>query len=157
MSTAESIGPYSPTTIYGQLTSPFTPKLVSINSHTPFDKTNDEESKVFSRDYFEGRPVARMKYSLPETAPVEIQKYEPEQQNNSNTDTQKTDTSPKELSAFSMSATSSSSDIVKSSLKQGYTTEQAIVISNAQSAYQRGAVLTKDPIGVLGTCNYVVS
>ncbi len=158
MSTAESIGPYSPTTIYGQLTSPFTPKLVSINSHTPFDKTNEEESKVFSRDYFEGRPVARMKYSLPETAPAEITKYQPEQQNSNNTnnDTKQSEKPQTELTAFSMSATSSS-DIVKSSLKQGYSTEQAVVISKAQSAYQRSATLTKDPVGVLGSCNYMVS
>ena len=158
MSTAESIGPYSPTTVYGQLTSPFTPKLVSINSHTPFDKTNEEESKVFSRDYFEGRPTARMKYSLPETAPVEIQKYPPEQQkvNNSGSETQQVEKPQTELAAFSMSATSSS-DIVKSSLKQGYSTEQAVVISKAQSAYQKSAILTKDPVGALGSCNYVVS
>ena len=55
----EGLSPYSPTTVYGQLTSPFTPKTITINSHTPYDKVdNDKEtsSEVFSRTYFEGKP-----------------------------------------------------------------------------------------------------
>ena len=161
MSTAESIGAYSPTTVYGQLTSPFSLKIVSINSHTPFDKVNQDESKVFSRDYFEGKPIAKMKYSLPETPTKEINTYQ--QEKNINTDSsnkeQKKDTenTPIEVAGFSMSLASSSSDIVQSSLKQGYSTEQAVVISKAQSSYERSAILTKDPTGVLSTCNYVVS
>ena len=52
----EGLSPYSPTTVYGQLTSPFTPKTITINSHTPYDKVdNDKEtsSEVFSRTYFD--------------------------------------------------------------------------------------------------------
>ena len=61
----EGLAPYSPTTIYGQLTSPFTPKTITINSHTPYDKVDEEQensSEVFSRGYFEGKPQARSVY-----------------------------------------------------------------------------------------------
>lgn len=46
----EGLSPYSPTTVYGQLTSPFTPKTITINSHTPYDKVDDKK-KIHQR-YF---------------------------------------------------------------------------------------------------------
>ena len=46
----EAIGAYSPDTVYGQLTSPFTPQKIKINAHTPYDKVDENESKVFSRE-----------------------------------------------------------------------------------------------------------
>ena len=62
----EAIGTYSPDTVYGQLTSPFTPQKIKINAHTPYDKVDENESKVFSREYFKGKPQAKMIYELPE-------------------------------------------------------------------------------------------
>lgn len=47
----EGLSPYSPTTVYGQLTSPFTPKTITINSHTPYDKVDDKKRK-FIRGIF---------------------------------------------------------------------------------------------------------
>ena len=65
----EAIGAYSPDTVYGQLTSPFTPQKIKINAHTPYDKVDENESKVFSREYFKGKPQAKMIYELPEDTP----------------------------------------------------------------------------------------
>ena len=62
----ESIGPYSPSTVYGQLSSPFEPKTVTVNAKTPYDKVdeNSNESEVFSRKFFKGKPVAKMKIDI---------------------------------------------------------------------------------------------
>lgn len=62
---------------------------------------------------------------------------------------------PLNVKSFSSSELSST-DIVKSSLKKGYDTREAIVIQNANSAYQKSAFLTNNPVGVLSTCSYRV-
>ena len=49
----ESIAPYSPNTVYGQLTSPFTPKQITINAHTPYDKVDLIEKEVINSDLYE--------------------------------------------------------------------------------------------------------
>ena len=150
----QSIGPYSPTTIYGQLTSPFTPKQITINAHTPYDKIDEEEqSKVFSREYFQGRPQAKIVYELPETERnFDLNKYIPAREE----DEKKQEFTPPELSVFSASSISSK-DIVHQSLQRGYSPEQAIVIKNAQASYKNSAVLTDDPARALSTCSYKVS
>ena len=151
----ESIGPYSPTTIYGQLTSPFTPKLVTINAHTPYDKVDEEEqSQVFSRDFFEGRPQAKMIYELPdkEYLAMGISEYRSNSGSDSDEDTS---SKPIELSSF-VASQASSKDIVQNSLKRGYSTEEAIAMKEAQNAYKNSATLTKDPIGALSTRSYRV-
>ena len=152
----EPIGPYSPTTIYGQLTSPFTPKQVTINAHTPYDKVNENtQTGVYSRDYFQPREQAHLVYEMPESnlglkKGININTQKTEDKSDENT-TQK----PAGVSSFSAS-TISSDNIVHNSLKHGYSTEQAIVIKNAQDAYKRGAVLTENPIESLTTCSYRV-
>ena len=139
----EGLAPYSPTTIYGQLTSPFTPKTITINSHTPYDKVDEEQensSEVFSRGYFEGKPQARSVYGK------DLAKL---------SEDLASEKVPVEVVSFSSSELSST-DIVKSSLKKGYDTREAIVIQNANSAYQKSAFLTNNPVGVLSTCSYRV-
>lgn len=143
----EAIAPYSPTTIYGQLTSPFTPKTVTINAHTPYDKVDEEKSEVFSRDYFKGKPQAKIAYELPEVN----QEFPPK---NTVSDAE-SDKKPVELTPFSASS-ASSSDIVQSSLKRGYTPQEAVALKDAQNAYKNSAVMTKDPTGTLSTCSYRV-
>ena len=152
----ESIGPYSPAVVYGQLTSPFTPKLVTINAHTPYDNINEEEqSQAFSRDFFEGRPQAKMIYELPNRESLAMGiNYEYRSNTGSGTEE---DTSSKqvELSSFTASQ-ASSKDIVQNSLKRGYSTEEAIAMKEAQNAYKNSATLTKDPIGALSTRSFRV-
>ncbi|OLA72834.1 MAG: hypothetical protein BHW62_08265 [Acinetobacter sp. CAG:196_36_41] len=141
----EGLSPYSPTTVYGQLTSPFTPKTITINSHTPYDKVdndNETSSEVFSRTYFEGKPQARNVYGNVSTQSAYENDLASEKM-------------PLDVTPFSSSELSST-DIVKSSLKKGYDTREAIVIQNANSAYQKSAFLTNNPVGVLSTCSYRV-
>ena len=150
----EPIGPYSPTTIYGQLTSPFTPKQVTINAHTPFDKVDEDSQRgVYSRDYFQPREQARIIYEMPETTPAHDSRLnvKTDKENAENTSMQK----PQSVSSFSASSIGSD-DIVHNSLKHGYTTEQAIIIKNAQDAYKRSAIITDNPIESLTTCSYRV-
>ncbi len=160
----DAIGPYSPTTIYGQLTSPFTPKNVTINAHTPFDKAEEEQVKAFSRDYFEGKPLAKMKYELPEVGDISI-KYSPSNSVNSDDTTGKSsvgasdskdESTTPSVTAFSASQ-ASSKDIVQSSLKRGYSPEEAVALKNLMASYERAAILTDNPTGVLSTCSYRVS
>lgn len=58
---------------------------------------------------------------------------------------------------FSVAITSTSNYIVQVSLKQGYTTDEAVVISKAQNAYQKNAILPKSIIRTSGSCNYIIS
>ena len=114
----ERLAPYSPTTIYGQLTSPFTPKTITINSHTPYDKVDEEQensSEVFSRRYFEGKPQARSVYGKVSTQSA----YENDLAKLS--EDLASEKVPVEVVSFSSSELSST-DIVKSSLKKGYDT-----------------------------------
>lgn len=122
----EAIRAYSPTEIYGQLTSPFTPQKVSINSHTPYDKVDENnESKATSREDFHKHKPAKLKFELPE--------QEDDNQQTSASSTENKDYT-KDITPFSISS-ATSNDIVNNSLKQGYTTAEAIAIKDAYKAY----------------------
>lgn len=152
----ESIGPYSPTTVYGQLTSPFTPKLVTINAHTPYDNVDEEQSQVFSREHFQARPQARLVYEPPGNDSYAFGiNYENRTSPSGNNSEEETTPPPAEVSSFAASQVSSR-DIVQSSLKQGYSTAEAITIRDAQNAYKNSATLTQDPIGALSTRSFRV-
>ena len=149
----EAIGAYSPDTVYGQLTSPFTPQKIKINAHTPYDKVDEDESKVYSRTHFKGKPQAKMIYELPESDnKFDASKYA--QKTDSESDTK--NTAQIEVSAFQASKTSSK-DLVQNSLKRGYSTTEAVAVTKAQNAYRNSAILTDDPTGVLSTCSYRVA
>lgn len=122
----ETIRAYSPTEIYGQLTSPFMPKNVSINSHTPYDKVDENsESKATSREDFHKHKPAKLKFELPE--------QEEDNQQTSTSSAENKDYA-KDITPFSISS-ATSNDIVNNSLKQGYTTTEAIAIKDAYKAY----------------------
>lgn len=142
----EAIGAYSQTSVYGQLTSPFTPKIVNINSHTPYDKVEESnESKAVSRDDFHKYKPAKLKFELPEK--------EEDTQQTANTNTEKKDFS-KDITPFSMSS-ATSSDIVNNSLKRGYTATEAIAIKDAHKAYTE-TLESRDFAKNLSTRNYKV-
>ena len=132
----EAVQPYSPTTIYGQLSSPFIEKGISINAHTD-DEAVVDDVETFSRDYFTDGS-ARFKYAA-SYSPASIGSIQ-----SSN-------------GVHSFSASSNSGDIVKNALNSGYTADEAIVISNAKAAYSRSAVGTRNPVGSIRACNYKVS
>lgn len=149
----EAIAPYSPNTVYGQLTSPFTPKQVKINAHTPYDKVDENESKAFSRESFKAKPQAKMIYELPENDDKKDSDYPPKFSNSEEKDTKDKTV---DVSTFQAS-TISSKDIVSNSLKHGYTTDQAIAVTKAQKAYKNSAIMTKNPTEVLSKHSYKVA
>ncbi len=150
----ENLAPYSPTTIYGQLTSPFTPKQITINARTPYDRVDEtsDGSEVFSRAYFEGKPQAKIVYG-------NMSKYRPEYDKDfppKNTgDTGQPQKTPSELSSFSVSSFSDN-NILKGALSNGYSVDESIVIQNAYNAYRRSSLITKNAPEVLSTCSYRV-
>ncbi len=149
----EAVSAYSPDVVYGQLTSPFTPKQITINAHTPYDKVEGDGAKVYSRTHFKGKPQAKMIYELPEKENrFDASKYIPKKDSDSETNT----TNQVEVSAFQASSVSSK-DIVQNSLKRGYSTTEAVAVTKAQNAYKKSAILTDNPTGVLSTCSYKVA
>ena len=137
----ESLAPYSPDTVYGHLTSPFKPSKITINAHTSLDNTeNIDESEVYSRAYFKSKPQAQV-------VDMEQGSYEV----GLNTES----TPQAEITNFSASKISSNS-ILRDSLKQGYSTEEAVVMQNAYNAYSRSSVITSNPVSSLSSCSYEV-
>lgn len=132
----EAVTPYSPTTVYGQLSSPFLVKSVSINAHTS-DEAVVDDVQTFSRDYFTDGS-ARFKYAA-SYSPSSIASIQ------------------NAGGIHSFSASSGSGDIVKTALNSGYSANEAITISNAKAAYSRSAVGTRNPVGVLRGCKYNIS
>ena len=161
----ENLAPYSPTTVYGQLTSPFTPKTITINAHTPYDKVDEstDESKVYSRAYFEGKPQARNVYDgiyeyesyYPDDFPPKPSNINSNNNSFNSQDVQTTKKNSQELSSFSVSSYSDN-QILKGALTQGYSVNESVVIQNAYNAYQRSALITKNAPEVLSTCSYRV-
>lgn len=146
----EAIRAYSPTEIYGQLTSPFTPQKVSINSHTPYDKVDENnEPKAVSREDFHKFKAAKLRFELPEKEEDKQQKQQIPGSSTENKDY------TKDITPFSISS-ATSSDIVNKSLKQGYTATEAIAIKDAHKAYQEH-LESKDFAKNLSTRNYKVS
>ena len=122
----ESVGAYSPDTVYGQLTSPFLKKMVHINAH-PSAVAAEQTSRTVSLNNF---------IPTKANARVDVEKITSAgaartQEINEGTfppDPSDTDETSK-LTHFS------SSEIVGGALKKGYSAQQAIVISNASQAY----------------------
>ena len=138
----ESLAPYSPDTVYGKLTSPFKPPKITINAHTSLDNTeNIDKSEVYSRAYFNSKPQAQV---------VDLEQGSYEVGLN-------TESTPQaEVTNFSASKISSNS-ILRDSLKQGYSTEEAVIMQNAYNAYSRSSVITSNPVSSLSRCSYKVS
>ena len=151
----EAIGAYSPDTVYGQLTSPFTPQKIKINAHTPYDKVDENESKAYSRDSFKAKPQAKMIYELPDDKGLEKKEFPPKFNNGSDENKDAEETTI-DVASFQASKVSSK-DIVTNSLKHGYTPEQAVAVTKAQEAYKNSAIMTKNPTGVLSTRSYKVA
>ena len=144
MSTENNLAPYSPTTVYGQLTSPFTPKTVTINAHTPFDKVDETKSKVFSREDFTGKPLTKIIYSeLANNYLLEVEKEDDNILNNY------------DVSSFSISEFSND-NILKGVLTAGYSPKEAETIKMANEAYKKSVVITNKAPEVLSKCSYKV-
>lgn len=163
-----SVGAYSPETVYGQLTSPFVPKTIVVNSKTPFDVVdeNANSQEVYSRKYFKGKPYPKIKFEVaPDNEEEKISPLSVKQTSSNNTKNinkfgqldENTNSllNNAQISSFSISKLSSK-DIVNSSLKLGYSAEEAVVIDNARKAYEKSLLITDNPAETLSACNYRV-
>ena len=135
----ESIGVYSPDTIYGQLTRPFqgkSEKPVAINSHTEYDEVGEKETVLTKNSFYNNQ--SKMQVSIEDIREIKglelddiVTKVGPEF---------KTDYFSENLiPAFQLSTYSTGTGVVFEALQNGYTANQAIVVSKAHDAYQNAA------------------
>ena len=163
--TTEAIGIYSPTTVYGQLTYPFSPKKIHVNAHTPYDKT-DESAKAVSNT----SAVRKATEGTGVSSKIQTQKDFDDIKNLNTNQFLKTKTSgnekdeeedkqdfpPKSQVGTFTASSLSSYDIVSNSLKKGYSYKEALVISRASNAYKNSAMGTKNAVKSLSTRTYTV-
>ena len=150
----ESVGAYSPDTIYGQLTMPFKNKPVHINAHTPLDA--ESGNTVFTRKSFynnqsEGKvsieDIRNIKsLELDESLKVDIgikvaKEFPPEPG----------------VGVFQQSTYTKGNGVVFDALKNGYTGSEAITIGNAHKAYKNATSLGANPVQTLLNTNFAVS
>lgn len=135
----ESIGVYSPDTIYGQLTRPFqgkNEKPVAINSHTEYDEIGENETVLTKNSFYNNK--SKMQVSIEDIHEMKglelddiVTKVGPEF---------KSDYLPENvIPAFQLSTYSTGTGVVYEALQNGYTANQAIVVGKAHNAYQNAA------------------
>ena len=135
----ESIGVYSPDTIYGQLTRPFQgkgEKPVAINSHTEFDEDGASETVLTRNSFYNNQ--SKMQVSIDEIREMKglelddiVTKVGPEFSENLLPENV--------IPAFQLSTYKTGSGVVYEALQNGYTANRAIVVGKAHSAYQNAA------------------
>ena len=133
----ESIGAYSPNTIYGELTRPFqgtNEKPVVINSHTEFDKeegdtvltknsfyNNQSKMQVSIEDIREMKGLELNEGIVTKVGPEALKEFPPKN----------------ELPSFQLSTFKNGSGVVFEALQNGYTANNAIVVGKAHEAYSK--------------------
>ena len=147
-------GPYSPDTIYGQLTMPFVDKPVHINAHTPLDEESGKT--VLTKNSFYNN-LSDSKVSIEEIRDMDALELD---------ESLKTDIGIKvaakfppenALPAFQSSSYLEGSGVVYSALQNGYPADRAIVIGHAFHAYQNSIKADVNPVQNLLSRNYQVS
>lgn len=148
-------GAYSPDIVYGQLTYPFKPAAITINAHTPYDKTeNTDENTAVSLKDFRGN-ISSFKYEKDDNDDYQFgidNGYKP---TTVNSGSEAPEFPPKSVKSFSAS-NYSNKDIVQGAIKKGYSYDRAVVIAKAQKAYQTSAGITNDPISALNERTFAV-
>ena len=150
----ESLGAYSPNTIYGQLTMPFSNKPVTINSHTPYDEEDDDV--VLTRNSFYNNN-SKMQVSIEEIR--EMKGLELDDKIVTKVGTEVKEFPPKNtIPSFQLSSYTSGSGVVFEALQNGYTGKTAIVVGKAFEAYQNAAKHNfSDVVKNLVNTNYQVA
>lgn len=150
----ESVGAYSPNTVYGQLTMPFTNKPVHINAHTPLDEENG--NTVLTRKSFYNNQSQGM-VSIEDIRDIQSLKLD---------DSLKVDIGIKMLEdfppepgvgVFQQSIYTGGSGVVFDALKSGYTGNQAITFGNAHTAYKNAMTFGNNPVKSLLSTNFAVA
>ena len=148
-------GAYSPDTIYGHLTMPFTNKPVHINAHTPLDEENTDmsitkgsfynnlsEGMVSIEDIRDMKSLELDKSLKTDIGIVELKDFPPKPN----------------VEVFQASAYTKQTGVVFDALKNGYTGSEAIKIGNAFSTYKNAALsLGNNPVQTLLNTNFAVA
>ena len=143
----ESIGVYSPNTIYGQLTRPFQgefEKPVAINSHTPFDE-NGEDETVLTKDSFYNN-LSSMRVAIDEIREMKGIELDESIKTKIGPEVKTDFLSQNVIPAFQLSTFNTGTGVVYEALQNGYTANQAIVIGKAHNAYQNAATHNQQDI-----------
>ena len=135
----ETVGAYSPDTVYGQLTMPFKHKPVHINSHTPYDE--DAEQTEFTQADFQKNLQSRMRIEskairdvasmdMVDSLTVDIglapmSEFPPK---------------PTTVGTFQASNLLDGKGVVYNALQNGYAADRAIVTGNAYKAYSKASI-----------------
>ena len=150
----DTSGAYSADKVYGQLTSPFIPKNIKINAHTPYDAEEEQASAVSLKDFRTN--ISKLKYeNNGDEYKFGIQEKKEDEAVTSEIKLGVENSQNSTLDSFSASSLSNK-DIVNGAIKRGYSYEQAVVIAKAQKAYESSAVVTNDPIGALNERSFQV-
>ena len=159
MNTDSISGAYSRDIVYGQLSYPFVPQNIKVNSYTPENPAVKAETSQTGEIYdFLDKKLTKETFSLEkakETYNFGI-KQDDVFANPLENDAETFEFPPESISSFSFSSLSSK-DIVAGALKSGYSTEQAITIDKARKAYENSITMSKHPTRVLSTHSYTVS
>ena len=131
----ESIGAYSPSTIYGELTRPFqgtNEKPVVINSHTEFDEeegdtvltknsfyNNQSKMQVSIEDIREMKGLELSEGIVTKVGPEVVKEFPPKS----------------DLQSFQLSTYKNGTGVVFEALQNGYTAKNAVVFGKAHEAY----------------------
>lgn len=136
----ETVGAYSPDTVYGQLTMPFKEKPVHINSHTPYDKDVEEQTNFTQADFQKNiqarvriesksiRDVASMEMVDSLTIDIGLAKM------------QDFPPKPTSIGTFQASNLLDGTGVVYNALQNGYTADRAIVTGNAYKSYSKASI-----------------
>jgi len=135
----ETVGAYSPDTIYGQLTMPFAEKPVHINSHTPYDKDVEEQTE-FSQADFQKNLQARVRIASKDIRDVASM----EMVDNLTIDiglVKMIDFPPESnVGTFQASNLLDGKGVVYEALRNGYSPDRAIVTGSAYKAYSKASI-----------------
>ena len=152
----ENVGAYSPDIIYGQLTMPFINKPVKINSHTPYDKVENTQQSFSQADF--QKNVNNNKWKTIEDI-RDIKSMELNEQLSFDFSvTEKKDNASDAVSAFQSSTLKDGTGIVYEALKNGYSSDKAIIAGKAYKTYSQMMEYEKNntPVNSLINRNFQV-
>lgn len=151
----ETLGAYSPSTIYGQFTMPFDDKPVHINGHTFLEEETDEEEFVSKTQFYNNNAdLAVNVEDIHNMTGLEL-----DAKIASNVIQQPVEFPPKGLvETFQASSFNDGNGVVFMALRNGYTGQTAIKIANAHNAYTNSMYqLSQNPIEYLSGVSYKAS
>ena len=150
----ESVGAYSPDTIYGQLTMPFKNKPVHINAHTPLDAENG--NTVLTRNSFYNNQ-SEGKVSIEDIRNIKSLELDDSLKVDIGIKVAKDFPPEPGVGVFQQSTYTKGNGVVFDALKNGYTGSVAITIGNAYKAYKSAVSLGVNPVQTLLNTNFAVS